>query len=87
MPFRNDEFLRKSKVTVFYNPVTKRFLDYVKVNPYDNVSGYTRNEQYMVPWKFDVGLTDKLDPVFEVAIEYSSGEQDGQNVHKIQQGI
>lgn len=88
MSFRNDEFLRKAKVTVYYNPATRRFLDYVKVNPFDDVSGHTTTTEYIVPWKFSVGgVSDKLDMVFQVEIEHKSGEGEGQNVHAYPQGM
>lgn len=69
MPFRNDEFLRKAQVTLYYDADAKKLLPYCKVVPFDSASEYDHNTNYVVPFELNVGIFDKLDSPFRVVIE------------------
>ena len=70
MSLRNDEFLRKARITLYYDADAKQMLPHCKVEPFDDVSGHDTNQEYYVPFKLNIGLVDKLDQPFQVVIEY-----------------
>lgn len=69
MALRNDEFLRKARVTLYYDADAKCLLGHCKVEPFDDVSGYDTNQEYYIPFQLNVGLADKMDRPFQVVIE------------------
>lgn len=69
MPFRNDEFLRKARITLYYDADAKKLLPHCKVEPFDHVSEYDTNAEYYVPFHLNVGLLDKMEQPFQVVIE------------------
>lgn len=69
MPFRDDEFLRKAKVILFYDSEKKKLLPYAKVKPFDSVSGYDTNREFYTPIRLSANLADKNEMPFMVEIE------------------
>lgn len=69
MPFRNDEFLRKSRVTLYYDADSKKLLGHCKIEAFDSASEYDHNSEYYVPFKLSVGIFEKMEQPFQVVIE------------------
>lgn len=69
MPFRNDEFLRKARITLYYDAASQTLLPHCKVEPFDSASEYDANQEYYVPFQLNVGLLDKMEQPFRVVIE------------------
>lgn len=82
MSLRNDEFLRKARVTLYYDAAAKRLLGHCKVEPFDDVSEYDTNQEYYVPFQLNVGLADKMTGPFQVVIEQKSDGAFPSNANK-----
>ena len=82
MPFRNDEFLRKMKITLYYDADSKQVLPYCKAEPFDSISGYDTNEEYYIPFRLSVGLFDKGEQPFMVVIEQKKDGAFPSSAHK-----
>ena len=82
MPFRNDEFLRKMKITLYYDTDGKKLLPYCKAEPFDSVSEYDTNSEYYVPFRLSVGIFDKGEQPFQVVIENKKDGAFPSNMYK-----
>lgn len=69
MPFRNDEFLRKARITLYYDADSKNLLSHCKVEAFDSASEYDHGSEYYVPFTLSIGLLDKMEKPFQVCIE------------------
>lgn len=82
MPYRNDEFLRKARVTLYYDADAQKLLPHCKVEPFDSVSGHDTNDEYYVPFRLSVGIFDKGEQPFRVVIEPKKDGAFPSNAHK-----
>jgi hypothetical protein len=82
MPFRNDEFLRKARVTLYYDEDGQKLLPYCKVEPFDSVSDYDTNTEFIVPFRLSAGIFDKGEMPFRVVIEKKKDGAFPSNAHK-----
>ena len=85
MPYRDDS-LAKARITLYYDPDAKKLLPYLKVEPFDSVSGHNTNDEYYVPFRLPTGTVDAFESTYIVEIErksdgaFPSGTHRGQAV-------
>jgi hypothetical protein len=82
MPYRNDEFLRKARVTLYYDKDAQKLLAYCKIEPFDSTSEYDANSEYYVPFRLSAGIFDKGEMPFRVVIENKKDGAFPSNAHK-----
>ncbi len=90
MPFRDTDFLQKSRITLFYDQDAKKLLAHCKVEPFDSAAGYDTNTEYYLPVRLNIGILDRLEAPACVLIEmkkdgaFPSNASKGQAVGSIE---
>ena len=71
MPYRDDA-LPRARITLYYDQDAKKLLPYMKVEPFDSVSGNDTNDEYYVPFVLPTRVTERFTSPAQVVIERRS---------------